>query len=85
MKSDHQMPSSNVIPFPGPGPGDCHSAAASTADGEHRFDHGPAPEESLRLMRAFMGIKNKMLRADLVNMLEGAARARGPESARGKE
>jgi hypothetical protein len=36
-------------------------------------------------MRAFVGIKNKMLRTDLITMLEGAARPRAPEPARGKE
>ena len=81
MKSDNRMPLDNVIPFPKP------DGAKPTAavDGENGYDHGPTPEESLRLMRAFVGIKNKMLRTDLISMLEGAARARGPEPARGKE
>lgn len=83
MRSDNRMPLDldNVIPFPTPN-GDKSAAAV---EGENGYDHGPAPEESLRLMRAFVGIKNKTLRADLISMLEGAARVRGPEPARGKE
>ena len=78
MRSDNRMALDNVIPFPTPN-GD------KSVEGENGHDHGPAPEESLRLMRAFVGIKNKTLRADLISMLEGAARVRGPEPARGKE
>ena len=85
MKSDNQMPSTNVVPFPRPGDGSSSMADRDAGGGDaNGFDQGPTPEESLRLMRAFVGIKNRMLRADLINMLEGAARAR-PEPARGKE
>jgi hypothetical protein len=41
------------------------------------LDHGPSPEESLRIMRAFVGIKNRKIRANLIEMLEGASRIRG--------
>jgi hypothetical protein len=35
-------------------------------------DHGPAPEESVRMMRAFVGIKDRKLRAELIQVLEDA-------------
>jgi len=49
------------------------------------YDNGPSTDESLRLMRAFVRIKNRELRADLITMLEGASRRRRPMPARGKE
>lgn len=85
MKSDDRPALDNVIPFPTSDGGKSTAATGGAIDGENGYDHGPTPEESLRLMRAFVGIKNKMLRADLIATLEGAARARGPEPARGKE
>ena len=85
MKRDNKMALDNVIPFPKPDGQPSSAAVGGAVDGENGYDHGPTSEESLRLMRAFVGIKNKMLRADLIAMLEGAARARGPEPVRGKE
>jgi hypothetical protein len=85
MKSDDAMASDNVIPFP---KADGHRSTAASDDAVEResdYDHGPTPDESLRLMRAFVGIKNKTLRADLITMLEGAARSRAPEPERRKE
>jgi hypothetical protein len=81
MKSDNRMALDNVIPFPTPD----SDKPATAVDGKNGYDHGPAPEESFRLMRAFVGIKNKTLRADLIAMLEDAAQARRPEPAQGKE
>jgi hypothetical protein len=75
-----RVPSSNVLPF---APEDRKRAAAEggqtpRADGGKAavdtFDHGPSPEESLRIMRAFVGIKNRKLRQNLIDMLEGAQR-----------
>ena len=39
-------------------------------------DQGPSPEESLRMMRAFVGIKSRKARESLVEMLEDASRTR---------
>ena len=87
MKRSSPIPSSNVIPFPRPernssmADRDAGGALGGDANGEH----GPSPEESLRLMRAFVGIKNRQLRADLITMLEGASRTRGRAPVRGNE
>jgi hypothetical protein len=51
-------------------PGDRHTGAQ---DG---CDHGPSPEESLRVMRAFVGIKNRKVRENLIDILEGASQPR---------
>jgi hypothetical protein len=72
MDDNIRIPSSNVLPFPREDrkkvPGDVGNAAADNCD------HGPSPEESLRIMRAFVGIKNRKLRESLIDMLEGALR-----------
>jgi hypothetical protein len=74
MAENTPLPPGNVLPFPPEdrrkAPGDCGHAGV---DG---CDHGPSPEESLRIMRAFVGIKNRKLRENLIEMLEGASRAR---------
>ncbi len=82
MDNKIRIPSSNVLPFP-PGDrkrstGNRRKVAADTCD------HGPSPEESLRIMRAFVGIKNRKLRENLIDMLEGALRGPGqtPEPAK---
>ena len=69
------VPLGNVLHFPSrerrPA---AHGASAAAPE---NWDHGPSPEESLRIMRAFVGIKNRKLRADMIEMLEGAQRTRG--------
>jgi hypothetical protein len=76
MGSKTSIPRGNVVRFPSP---DRQRAApaAATALAHDNWDHGPSPEESLRIMRAFVGIKNRQLRAELIEMLEGASRSRG--------
>jgi hypothetical protein len=72
MDDNIKIPSSNVLPFLAQdrkkGHGDVGNAAADSCD------HGPSPEESLRIMRAFVGIKNRKLRENLIDMLESALR-----------
>jgi hypothetical protein len=67
-----RVPPSNVLPFAPEG------RKRAAPDGgkavPDTFDHGPSPEESLRIMRAFVGIKNRKLRQKLIDMLEGAQR-----------
>jgi len=81
MNSKTILPLGNVVRFPsqqrhrapvGSGPDEC-------------WDHGPSPEESLRIMRAFVGIKSRALRADMIEILEGAARSRGKAPGPSKE
>jgi hypothetical protein len=76
MDNKTSIPLGNVVRFPSPGRRPAVSAAA-TALAHDNWDHGPSPQESLRIMRAFVGIKNRQLRADLIEMLEGASRTRG--------
>ena len=75
MDDNIRVPSSNVLPFAP------EQRRKASRDGgkvaADSCDHGPSPEESLRIMRAFVGIKNRELRADLIEMLEGATRTRG--------
>ena len=75
MDSKTKLPLGNVVRFPSPERR--HGAPSGTALAHDSWDHGPTPEESLRIMRAFVGIKNRQLRADLIAMLEGASRTRG--------
>jgi hypothetical protein len=75
MDNNTKIPLGNVVRFPSQERGHAIPAASSVA--QDSWDHGPSPEESLRIMRAFVGIKNRKLRADLIEMLEGASRARG--------
>jgi hypothetical protein len=76
---DHNTitPARNVLPFPS---GDRRKYPGGRGDAVADRDQGPSPEESVRIMRAFVGIKNRKLRADLIAMLEGASRdpAAGP-------
>jgi hypothetical protein len=75
MDSNTKIPLGNVVRFPSP---ERRNRAPSGAALAHdNWDHGPSPEESLRIMRAFVGIKNRQLRADLIEMLEGVSRSRG--------
>src|SRR4029077_4947823 len=75
MDSKTRIPLGNVVRFPSPEPR--HGVVGGGAVAHDSWDHGPSPEESLRIMRAFVGIKNRQLRADLIEMLEGASRTRG--------
>jgi hypothetical protein len=75
MDSKTTIPRGNVLRFPAQERR--HAATASPALAQDIWDHGPSPEESLRIMRAFVGIKNRQLRTDLIEMLEGASRTRG--------
>jgi hypothetical protein len=75
MDSKTKIPLGNVVQFPSPDRG--HRARGAAALAHDNWDHGPSPEESLRIMRAFVGIKNRQLRADLIEMLEGVSRTRG--------
>lgn len=76
MDSKTKLPLGNVVQFPPPERR--HGApGGGSAHVRDSWDHGPSPEESLRIMRAFVGIKNRQLRADLIEMLEGASRTRG--------
>ena len=74
MGNDNDIPYGNILPFPS---GDRKKRGT---DGEspaaESLDHGPSPEESLRMMRAFVGIKNQKVRENLIEMLEDASRMR---------
>jgi len=75
MDKDTRLPPGKIVPFP---TGDRRKRAADNENMiPESFDHGPSPEESLRIMRAFVGIKNRTIRANLIEMLEGASRIRG--------
>jgi hypothetical protein len=67
-------PTSNIVPFP------TDDRKKRVADGDEvvqdSLDRGPSPEESLRMMRAFVAIKNRTVRENLIVMLEGASRKR---------
>jgi hypothetical protein len=78
MNSKTSVPLGNVVRFPSPE--HRQDVPASNTIAQDNWDHGPSPEESLRIMRAFVGIKNRKVRADLIEMLEGASRARGQSS-----
>jgi hypothetical protein len=75
MDSKTKVPLGNVVRFPSPERR--NRALGGAALAHDSWDHGPSPEESLRIMRAFVGIKNRQLRADLIEMLEGVSRTRG--------
>jgi hypothetical protein len=74
MDDSTTIPSSNVLAFAPEGRK--RPAAEGGKNPRNIYDHGPSPEESLRIMRAFVGIKNKRLRQKLIEMLEGAQRER---------
>ena len=75
MDRNTKLPYGKIVPFP------TDDRRKRLADNENMipesFDHGPSPEESLRIMRAFVGIKDRTIRANLIEMLEGASRIRG--------
>jgi hypothetical protein len=83
MDDKTKIPSGNVVPFR------LDDRRKTRADGSKlvadSWDHGPSPEESLRVMRAFVAIKNRTLRANLTEMLEDASRVRGQVPSPAKE
>ena len=83
MDSKTSIPLGNVVRFPAQERRRAAPAAANLA--QDTWDHGPSPDESLRIMRAFVGIKNRQLRAELIEMLEGASRTRGQAPGSRKE
>ena len=82
MDSKTRIPLGNVVRFPAP---ERRPGALGANLAHDVWDHGPSPEESLRIMRAFVGIKNRQLRADLIEMLEGASRTRGQAPKQSKD
>ena len=74
MGSKTIIPLGNVVRFPAPERRQAAPARAPVP--QDSWDHGPSPEESLRIMRAFVRIKNRQLRGELIEMLEGASHAR---------
>jgi hypothetical protein len=82
MANNTELPRCNVVPFPSE---ERRAVGERVSIASESWDHGPSPEESLRIMRAFVGIKNRKLRADMIEMLEGASRARGHAPAPGKD
>lgn len=84
MDSKTRIPLGNVVRFPAQTRRRATSAAATDL-AQDGWDHGPSPEESLRIMRAFVGIKNRQLRAELIEMLESASRTRGQAPGSRKE
>jgi hypothetical protein len=82
MDSKTSVPLGNVVRFPSQER--THAAPACSTVAEDSWDYGPSPEESLRIMRAFVGIKNRKVRTDLIEMLEGASRTRGQAPGPGK-
>ena len=74
MGDNSRIPSSNVLQFPDEGRKKARAAARTIMTDS--WDHGPSPEESLRVMRAFVAIKNKAVRENLTEMLEDASRPR---------
>jgi len=75
MDSKTIIPHGNVVRFPAQERRP--AASARQAPRQDSWDHGPSPEESLRIMRAFVRIKNRRLRGELIDMLEGISRTRG--------
>jgi hypothetical protein len=84
MATKTSIPLGNVVRFPAQERRRAAPAAVNNLAADS-WDQGPSPEESLRIMRAFVGIKNRQLRADLIEMLEGASRTRGQAPAPAKE
>jgi hypothetical protein len=83
MDSKTTIPLDNVVRFPSQERR--RAAPPGPALSQECWDQGPSPEESLRIMRAFVGIKNRQLRADLIEMLEGASRTRGQTPGQSKD
>lgn len=83
MDDKTKVPSNNVVPFR---PEDRRRSRGETSKVvADNWDHGPSPEESLRVMRAFVAIKNRTLRAKLTEMIEDASRVRGQVPSPAKE
>ena len=82
MTNNTGLPPCNVVPFRSD---ERRAVGDRVPIAPESWDHGPSPEESLRIMRAFVGIKNRKLRADMIEMLEGASRTRGQAPAPGKD
>jgi len=83
MGSKTIIPLGKVVQFPAPERR--QAARAHPVLPQDSWDHGPSPEESLRIMRAFVRIKNRQLRGELIDMLEGASRTRGQAPSPRKE
>jgi len=81
MDDKNSALTSNVLPFRAPkrrkGSG---ARDLTTPDWTYG---GPSPEESLRMMRAFLGIKNWKSRESLIALVERVSQSRGqmPEPA----
>jgi hypothetical protein len=82
MDDKTKLPSHNVVPFRSEDRRKRGDSGKMVADS---WDHGPSPEESLRVMRAFVAIKDRTLRANLTAMLEDASRVRGQIPSPAKE
>jgi len=72
MDDNTKLPGGKVVRFPAAD----RRAAADGTPAAALWDQGPSPEESLRVMRAFVGIKDRRLRADLIATIEDASRVR---------
>jgi len=83
MDTKTRIPLDNVVRFPSQKRRQAATACTNLAQDD--WDQGPSPEESLRIMRAFVSIKNRELRANLIEMLEGASRIRGQSPGRKKD
>ena len=69
MTNNTGLPPCNVVPFRSD---ERRAVGDRVPVAPESWDHGPSPEESLRIMRAFVGIKNRKLRADMMKK-QGAA------------
>lgn len=83
MGDNSRIPSNNVLRFPAKERQ--KARAAVRAIRTDNWDHGPSPEESLRVMRAFVAIKNKALRENLTEMIEDASQPRDQVPSPAKE
>ena len=83
MQDNNDHPRCTIVQFPTE---ERRRAAAKPAVAPaDACDQGPSPEESLRIMRAFVGIRNRKLRADLIATVEGASRRRGQTPSAGND
>jgi hypothetical protein len=64
---------SNVLPFQ---PDGRRKDQGADVTGDW-IDNGPSPDESLRMIRAFLGIKNRQSRQNFLELLEGVSRTPG--------
>ncbi len=84
MNSKTNIPLGNVVQFPSKEQRQAATAPCTPA-AQDSWDRGPSPEESLRIMRAFVGIRNRQLRANLIEMLEDASRTRAQAPSQSKD